>query len=1602
MNARKILNVLVIAIFLMSYSANAQTLHTCASDHINDTLMAHDPIFFMGQQQFEQAVQAAHNVPEEERTDDVYTLPVVVHIIHKGEPYGSGTNITDEQIFSAIAALNNDFRHVQGTNGYGNGPDIGIEFCMAMRDPNGQPTTGINRVDGTVVPLYAEEGISGSGSVGASETAVKALSTWPRASYVNIWVVAEIENNNGGGGVQGYAYFPTNSPVDGIVILFNAFGTVGNLKTYTNMNRTLTHEVGHYLNLYHTFHMTTSCATEGNCNTAGDRVCDTPVTVQSASCTTPACSGTQQVQNYMDYTGQTCQNMFSAGQKLRMRTALEVQRTSMLSSMGCMPVNARDAGITAIISPNGFVCPGAIQPTVTLTNFGSTALTSVTVNYNLNGVGTNSQTWTGNLASGASTTVTINAITPSAGAQTLYAWTTNPNGQSDQNTSNDQSSGTFNVAGGGVATLIVRLDYFGAETTWRITDENNNLLMNGGPYVNYQQGTEYTHNVCLPPSCYTLTFYDSHNDGQGFTNGNFRLIDAQGDTLVFQSGNWGQSSINPFCLVASSTPPVASMSISDNTICRNTTTNFTSTSTGSPTSYSWTFEGGSPATSTAQNPQNISYANNGIFDVTLTVSNANGTNTYTCNNCVTVYNRPAVTLTGTSPLCNNASTGSVTSSITGTSPYTYSWSNGASTANLNNVASGSYTLTVTDANGCTNQASASLTNPTVITITGTTTNILCSGVNNGSITASATGGTGTKTFAWSNGATGATASNLAAGSYTVTATDANGCTRTQSFTITAPTAITVTGTVTNNVCAGVNNGSITASATGGTGTKTFAWSNGATGATASNLAVGSYTVTATDANGCTKTQSFTITAPTAISITGTVTNGSCLTNGTGSITVSATGGTGGKTFTWSNGATGATVSNLGAGSYTVTATDANGCTNTQTFVVTIQSSMTISGNVTNLTCLGSNNGAITVSATGGTGTIVYSWSNGASGSSISNLSAGSYTVTVQDASGCSTAQLFTVTAPSAVATNQTDADISCNGNSGSAQVSPTGGTAPYTINWSNGATGTSVSGLAAGSYNVTVTDANGCTAQSNFTITQTASLTLTVNDTDINCFGNNNGSASAQAQGGSGAYTYLWSNGATSASISSLAPGTYGVVVTDANGCQGTGQAVITQPSAIVISADVIDAACFGFNNGAASISVSGGASPYQYAWSNGISASAMDNAYAGNYTVLVTDANGCVQETTIVINEPDILTANMMVIDGESCAGNDGAAEVFAQGGSEGYNIYWNNGQSGTILENVAAGDYSATIIDINGCNIFAEVTIPYECDQVIPQTQLITANCNAENLPINSLIYCDEVAGASMYQWRFTNELGIIISDEYSLGNVFYVSQIPLVQSGAKYFIGVKVLMNSVWGQFGTVCSISIEGEEVIVIPGLSDGSCGIVITDWGQTLIANEVPNVMSYQWNITGNNYDWTTYTSINALVIEEAMQLEAGEAYNVRMRCSLGQGEFTDWGPVCSFSVDLAIDVDAFPPIDGILHFYPNPCDGNKIIFDFGNLPPGSTVEDLAIYSAAGKLIEKLNSGFAAGLGNIYEYQFKNQLASGVYVIRYKFNGKNSEEKLIVR
>lgn len=1588
------------ALFLLMVLATiGRSQHTCPSDALNDSLLTHDPEFSRSFYYMERVLGLNRNLHPSQRTDELYTIPVVVHIIHTGEAYGTGTNITDEQVFSAIEALNEDFRRMPGTNGYGNGADVNIEFCLAARTPTGQPTNGIVRVNGSSVANYASMGIEASSGSGAVEESVKALSTWPRASYLNVWVVNEIENNNGGSGIQGYAYFPVNSPVDGIVVLYNAFGTVGNLKSYTNMNRTLTHEVGHYLGLYHTFNGTSACGAETNCNTQGDRVCDTPPTIQAGSCSSPACGGTQQVANYMDYTSQTCQDMFSEGQKLRMRTTLETQRTSILTSMGCMPVYQNDIGITAILSPIGTNCSGGTEASVTLANFGGNTLTSATIFYNVDGVGSNTYNWTGSLSPGASTTVVLGTINPSGGNHTFYAWTGSPNGGTDENAANNQSTGTFGIISGSPAQMNVVLDYYGAETSWTITDANNVVMLTGGPYVNGQQGLQNITPVCLAAGCYTLTMNDVYGDGQGFTNGSFTLTSSTGQVLATGAGNWGDISINDFCITDTAPQgdaPAASFNIQDNTICRNVQNDYTSTSTNAPTSYSWSFEGGSPATSTAQNPQNITYANAGIYDVTLTVTNAFGSDTFVCTNCVTVQSDPTVTLTATQPGCGGQNNGSVTSAVTGTGPFTYAWNTGATTANLNNISAGTYSVTVTSSQGCSGQASTTLTAPGTMTITGSTQQITCFGANNGSITLSVSGGSGNKTYAWSNGATTASVNNLAAGNYTVTVSDAAGCSATATYTLTAPTAISVSGNVTMITCAGENDGSITVSATGGTGSKTFSWSNGAAGATASNLAAGNYTVTATDASGCTATQTFTITSPQAIVINGQADAVTCNGESNGHIEVTATGGTGTKSFNWSNGAIGTSIDGLAAGAYTVTVSDEAGCYQSQTFTVGSPAAIIITGNVDAISCFGGNDGSISVTASGGSGEKSFAWSNGAQGNINNGLASGSYTVTATDLAGCSVSATFQVDQPAALELNLSTFDIACGDEFGGAIIAPIGGTPGYNVVWSNGSNEYSANALTAGNHSVSLTDVNSCSISESFTITQTDNLIVQLEQQNVSCYGAGDGSLSATISGGDQNYEITWSNGGSGLNLQNLGQGTYQIYVMDGSGCSGSETVVIEEPAALTADIDATDISCFGANNGSALAIINGGTAPYQIGWNNGGENALIENLIAGDLTVNIVDANGCTAQASSSIEEPALLTVNVVVTGVESCEGNDGSAEIIISGGVPAYNVLWSDGSNGTALSGAASGVYNVTITDANGCSLNAQAAIDYECETVVPPTQLTMQYCNSIDVLLSGVLECDPIDGAGEYMWRVSTPTGTIIIDEFTTDNQLPMALIPDLDYSTTYVVGIKARVGDVWGPFGNYCSVVTEDMD-LPVTGILAADCGVVIEQWGTSIHALTIDNAMNYEWHITGDNYDWTAFTATPELAVVEAMLLVPGITYTIEVRCALGAGIFTNWSDACTFSIaEAMVVVELTNAIDFLV--YPNPSLGNEINLNWGEGMPENTTMFITLFDGSGKVVDRININTNAGF---YRHIFNNVLPAGIYFLIVNCNDIRIEKKLIV-
>lgn len=693
--------------------------------------------------------------------------------------------------------------------------------------------------------------------------------------------------------------------------------------------------------------------------------------------------------------------------------------------------------------------------------------------------------------------------------------------------------------------------------------------------------------------------------------------------------------------------------------------------------------------------------------------------------------------------CFGGSTGSASVSIVGGSniqSVIWNTTPPQSGYTATNLPAGIWIASAQHADGCVTQVPVTITQPaSALTVAlASQQNVACFGAATGSASVTANGGTSPYTYVWNTVPVQntAAASNLLAGVRTCTVTDANGCTATQSATIAQPAAVLSTSVTaqTNVACRGGASGSASIGVNGGTPPYAYVWNTTPVqnGATATNLPAGNWTCTITDGNGCTTSRSVTISQPAAAlgSSISSQTMVACFGLASGGATVSASGGTGPYAYSWNTSPTqsGATANNLSAGTFTCSITDANGCTTARNVTITQPTSSLAASTTaqTNVTCFGGTTGSATVSATGGTAPYGYSWNTSPAQSTATavNLPAGSWVCTIADANGCSSTRNVTITQPSAVLSSSivSQTGVSCfGGSSGTATVSASGGAAPYSYAWNTSPVQTSASaiGLAAGNWNCTITDANGCTTIRSVGITQpTAALSASLStQVNVACFGNASGSGTVVATGGTAPYSYSWNTtpAQNAATAINLSAGTWTCTVTDANGCLVTRNVTITQPVASLSSsiAAQVNVNCFGNSTGSATVSASGGAPPYAFAWNTtpAQNTSHAINLPAGTWTCTITDANGCTRTSPATITQPAApLTAAIIAQSDVLCRnGNTGSATVSVSGGTGPYSYLWNTSpvQSGATAVALTAGTWTCTVTDANGCSISANAAI-------------------------------------------------------------------------------------------------------------------------------------------------------------------------------------------------------------------------------------------------------------------------------------------------------
>lgn len=556
------------------------------------------------------------------------------------------------------------------------------------------------------------------------------------------------------------------------------------------------------------------------------------------------------------------------------------------------------------------------------------------------------------------------------------------------------------------------------------------------------------------------------------------------------------------------------------------------------------------------------------------------------------------------------------------------------------------------------------------------------------------------------------------------------------ITVTEPPVLTASIASVDSVsCAGQSDGNIDLSVAGGNPAYTFNWNNGNTLEDNRAIPAGSYSVTVTDQRGCFATASADVFEPSPLLASITGSDVSCAGAADGSASVLVSGGTAPYSYLWSNFDTNSSVANLAGGTYSVVITDAKGCSLVRRVTINEAPALNLQLIVTNASCGGALDGQIEIDTAvlGGSSPYSSAWSTGSTGLVLSNLGTGNYGVTVTDLAGCTASDSALVTEPDSLVLKAVVTDLLCAGDSsGSITTSLTGGTAPYTYQWSGSSTATTTDllGINGGTYTLLVTDANGCTVTETYTVNEPAALLVDITGTNPSCFGSNDGRARSTVSGGSAPYSYLWSNFSLIDSAVGLGGGIVTLIVTDDNGCQENDTTLLTEPNELRLIDKITNVACPGDSTGEIIITPVGGVPPYSYAWLFPLSdtTNIISNLTIGTYTIEVTDATGCSIRGTYDITEPPTLTTEVTG-NNPTCAGNaTGFAVISVSGGTPGYTYEWSTNpvQNGVMGINLESGTYTVTATDLNLCTIVDTVTIT-DPDSVRVTTVPVGVTCFA-----------------------------------------------------------------------------------------------------------------------------------------------------------------------------------------------------------------------------------------------------------------------------------
>ncbi len=939
----------------------------------------------------------------------------------------------------------------------------------------------------------------------------------------------------------------------------------------------------------------------------------------------------------------------------------------------------------------------------------------------------------------------------------------------------------------------------------------------------------------------------------------------------------------------------------------------------------------------------------------------------------------------TNVACFNGTTGAVTlAGAGGTGAYQYKIGNGAyqSSPTFSGLTAGTYTFTVQDANLCTSTVNATITQPTTaLSVSITNQTAATCGGSNGTVTVAGAGGTvgGGYQYKIGNGSyqSGTIFGGLSGGTYTVTVQDANLCTSTVQVTITQPSNLSVSASgQTNVLCFNGTTGSATVAGAGGTPGYLYKIGNGSyqNSGTFSGLAAGVYTITVQDAGTCTSTTTVTITQPsTAVSVSNSnQTNVLCNSASTGSVTVAGGGGTGAYQYKIGSGAyqSSPTFSGLAAGTYTITVQDANLCTSTLSVTITQPTTaLSVSNSTqTNILCNNGSTGSVTVAGAGGTGAYQYKIGNGAYQSSptFSGLSVGTYTITVQDANLCTSTINVVISQPNTAVSGSITAqtNVACGGNTGAVTVAGAGGTGAFQYKIGNGSyqnSGT-FTGLAAGTYTVTVQDANLCTSTVSVTITQPVNA-LSVsnsNQTNVLCFNSATGSVTVAGAGGAGSYQYKIGNGPlqNSGTFTGLGAGTYVITVQDINSCTSTVSVTITQP-AVALTGSIVTQTSASCSGGLGDVSVTGigGTGAYQYKLDNGTyqNSGAFTGLNAASYVITVQDANGCTTTIPVTIGSISNVLATVGTITPATCNGfTDGGVVINGSGGSGALNYSINNGTtfgSSNSFTGLGGGNYSVIVKDNSGC----ADTVSFNVTEPAPFVPTTNVTGSVSICDGDSILLSVTSPNSTACSWSTTET-----------GSIIYVGQAGTVT--------VNCTDNN--GCQGTSADIIIGTTPLPV------AAFGYSQVDNYNIQFDNQSVNGTTYQWEFPGSVLDTTTDAIFN---------FPQEGTYTVTLTATNDCGNDTSTVTVTVVKL-TSVNENS---ILSSFNLFPNPTNGTTTLQMNAIKPVKGT---LSIITPMGQLVHTENVSFNTAYTKTIDL---TKLAAGIYIISLNTDNVNVSRKLII-